>query len=86
MLDYFGVKSEDTPLLAVAWVPEGGAPRKFVMPKAPLTREAIWAGLARAAGYSGSASGGAGAGAGGAQPLPAPTRGGVSATDLDELE
>ena len=41
MLDYFGVKSEDTPLLAVAWVPEGGAPRKFVMPKAPLTREAM---------------------------------------------
>lgn len=41
VLDYFGVKSEDTPLLAVAWVPDGGAPRKFVMPKAPLTREAM---------------------------------------------
>jgi protein disulfide-isomerase A1 len=42
VLDYFGVKAEDAPLLAVAWVPEGKAPRKFVMPKAgPLTRQAM---------------------------------------------
>jgi protein disulfide-isomerase A1 len=49
VLDYFGVKAEDAPLMAVAWVPEGKAARKFVMPKAPLTRESMSAFLDKVA-------------------------------------
>jgi len=49
VLDYFGVKAEDAPLMAVALVPEGKAARKFVMPKAALTKASMSAFLDKVA-------------------------------------